>query len=52
MNADERETVIVLNDGNDEVRIWTCRRPDITALDRNDAFTCAERGRYSEGEES
>ena len=23
MNADERETVIVLNDGNDEVRIWT-----------------------------
>lgn len=51
MNADERETVIVLNDGNDEVRIWTCRRPDITALDRKDAFTCVERGRYDDGTE-
>ena len=51
MNADERETVIVLNDGNDEVRIWTCRRPDITAMDRKEAFTCSERGRYDDGTE-
>lgn len=32
MIAGERETVATLTDADDYVRVYTCRRPDITAL--------------------
>lgn len=61
MIAEERETVVLVSDGDSEVRIWTCRRQDITALKKKvapfregvylDGTAWAEfkipRGRYS-----
>ena len=47
MIADERETVVIVNDGSDNVSIWTCRRQEITSLSKK--LTAVESGTYDDG---
>lgn len=47
---EERETIINMSDGDDDVRIWTAQRKVITALRRKTEFTEIESGWYGTSE--
>ena len=51
MIAAERETVVTMTDADDVVRIWTCRRRDITAMSKKPAFCRVDGGTYEDGTE-
>lgn len=39
LNPDERETIVNVTDGDDQVTIWTAQRKAITRLRKNTSFT-------------
>ena len=39
LTAYERETIVTLNDEDDDVRVWTAQRAQITRLRRDDNYT-------------
>ena len=39
LTAYERETIITLNDEDDEVKVWTAQRAQITRLRKDDNYT-------------
>lgn len=51
MIAEERETTITYTEADDVVSIYTCRRPDITALKRklDRGVVLEAEGNYSDG---
>lgn len=44
--ADERETVVTVNDGEDVVRLWTAQRPVIRRVQSDSRWTIVETGEY------
>lgn len=46
LTADERETVITVNDGEDIVRLWTAQRPVIRRVRSDSRWTVVEIGEH------
>lgn len=44
--ADERETVVTVNDGEDVVRLYTAQRPVIRRIQADSRWTVVETGEY------